>query len=133
MVEQLHGFIDIVEGKLVRDEEIEVDQTLEALVDEKRQLCFGFEASENRGGDGSALEELHGMYREELWACVDAKQHCHSNSRVCRKEGLSKCFDASRTLEAVLNSSLDYLPHSLMNCLFTLLWIYEFTDPNFST
>lgn len=106
LVEELHGFVDIVEGKLVRDEEIEIDYTLEALVDQKGQLCFGFEATENRGGDGSSLEELHGMDREKLWACVHAKQHCYSHSRVCRQEGLSKCFYSSRTLEAVLHSFL---------------------------
>lgn len=68
MVEQLHGFVDIMEGKLVRDEEIEIDLTLEAVGDERGQLGFGFESSENRGGDGSAYEELHGMDREKLWA-----------------------------------------------------------------
>jgi hypothetical protein len=35
LVKQLHGFVDIVEGKLVRDEEIEIEKTLEALGDEK--------------------------------------------------------------------------------------------------
>lgn len=64
----------------MRDEEIEIEKTLEALGDEKGQLGFGFEASENRGGDGSALEELHGMDREKLWACLNAQQHCHSHS-----------------------------------------------------
>lgn len=34
-MKQLHGFVDIVEWKLMRDEEIEIEKTLEALGDEK--------------------------------------------------------------------------------------------------